>query len=839
MDNDFPIESSDEPPTLDFEKISEEEDLQEDHKAFIWWIVVFSCVYQTLHSLSSRAIEWLLLFLGSLLSVLGRFSNEISKIAVAFPSTSYKREKYLKHKLLISSVLHYVVCPSCLSIYKHENCLEHFATRINIKLCNECLNSRKHLRVPLLKQVITRKGNKKFYPFLAYPYASLIESLKFLFKRRGFYQQCEQWRNEMPQDLLCDVYDGKIWKSFLNYKGQSFLAEKNSIAFMLNIDWFQPYKHRVYSVGVIYLAIMNLPRAIRFKRENIILLGLIPGPSEPKLNINSYLTPLVSDLLELWNGISYQTYDSGSQQVRAALLCVGCDLPAGRKVCGFLSYSANLGCSRCYSNFGTGVFGVQNYSGFDRNKWEARTEQKHRNNIKKILACTTKTERERKESEFGCRYSSLLQLPYFDPVHMLIIDPMHNLYLGTAKHIFSVVWQKNELINRDDVDTINSRVMSLVVPAEVKFGSLPACLQYPKSLTAEQWMLWVNYYSVFCLHGILPPADLECWRHFVLASRILCQRKLTSDNIKVADALLMRFCSRFEGLYEPEAVTPNIHLHAHLTDCISDFGPMASFWLFSFERFNGILGDEPTNNRSIELQLMSRFVKDNAHLQLLCSAPPNGPSDITSSFSHSVLEHAFAFSSTQHLDGLSHDTSPQTGSETFIPAKKYCIMTFTKTELQIISNAILQSNPGWKELASLSFPRSYKKMSQVTINGQQISAGQYVLSKSVFPFVSSNSFSGLFGSPFRPAKVLYFLTYSIQLSEDESGKILPFVVVDWPMPHPLRQKIGKPCEVWCYSLFESCDKNMYVPIDYIVSPLLTARHIMEEENVLVTVPLVS
>ena len=31
------------------------------------------------------------------------------------------------------------------------------------------------------------------------------------------------------------------------------------------------------------------------------------------------------------------------------------------------------------------------------------------------------------------RYSCLLQLPYFDPVRMTILDPMHNFYLGTAK----------------------------------------------------------------------------------------------------------------------------------------------------------------------------------------------------------------------------------------------------------------------------------------------------------------------------------------------------------------------------------------------------------------------
>ncbi len=33
------------------------------------------------------------------------------------------------------------------------------------------------------------------------------------------------------------------------------------------------------------------------------------------------------------------------------------------------------------------------------------------------------------------------------------------------------------------------------------------------------------------------------------------------------------------------------------------------FWLFSFERYNGILGEYYTNNKSIELQLMRKFTK--------------------------------------------------------------------------------------------------------------------------------------------------------------------------------------------------------------------------------------
>ncbi len=40
--------------------------------------------------------------------------------------------------------------------------------------------------------------------------------------------------------------------------------------------------------------------------------------------------------------------------IRCALLCVACDLPAGRKLCGLLSYNAHQGCSRCTKSFSSG-----------------------------------------------------------------------------------------------------------------------------------------------------------------------------------------------------------------------------------------------------------------------------------------------------------------------------------------------------------------------------------------------------------------------------------------------------------------------------------------------------
>lgn len=88
---------------------------------------------------------------------------------------------------------------------------------------------------------------------------------------------------------------------------------------------------------------MNLPRSMRFKRENIILLRILPGPSEPKHDVNPYIEPLIDELCEMWTGVTMQVHTvSSSELVRCALLCVACNLPAQRKLCGFLGYSAKL-----------------------------------------------------------------------------------------------------------------------------------------------------------------------------------------------------------------------------------------------------------------------------------------------------------------------------------------------------------------------------------------------------------------------------------------------------------------------------------------------------------------
>ena len=69
-------------------------------------------------------------------------------------------------------------------------------------------------------------------------------------------------------------------------------------------------------------------------------------------------------------------------------------------------------------------------------------------------------------------------------------------------------------------------------------------------------------------------------------------------------------------MYDKTEITPNMHMHAHLCECILDYGPLHGFWLFSFERYNGVLGRITTNNRSVKHQFMQRFLEDNDFLSV-------------------------------------------------------------------------------------------------------------------------------------------------------------------------------------------------------------------------------
>ncbi|KAG1437157.1 hypothetical protein G6F56_013241 [Rhizopus delemar] len=163
--------------------------------------------------------------------------------------------------------------------------------------------------------------------------------------RPSFVASLSKWTNrqEVPGRFM-DIYDGAVWKTFKTNPNHEIPFVQQSVfnlMLTLNVDWFQPHKGTQHSTGAIYLTIQNLPRDERNLRKNVMLVGLIPGPSETKVTeINHFLAPLVEELLELKDGVPMHTYANGIVTVKAALTLVGCDLPAAKKVSGFTALNS-------------------------------------------------------------------------------------------------------------------------------------------------------------------------------------------------------------------------------------------------------------------------------------------------------------------------------------------------------------------------------------------------------------------------------------------------------------------------------------------------------------------
>ena len=579
--------------------------------------------WQFFYRISDAAVDALFPFLCKLFRSIGTATSSILQDI----NLSYKSAVDLIG--ITKEYTEYVVCPKCHFLYLYKECVESRANGQRNSKCCEFVafpNHRyRHYRSMcgemLLKQSKIMGGNVKLIPRKTYPYYSLKNSLASLISRPGFVELCEHWRERaqnIPSDILADVYEGNVWKQFCEEHNR-FLQYPGNFLLLMNMDFFQPFTHTTYSVGIIYCVILNLPREVRYKVENLIVISIIPGPHEPKLNINTYLKPFVEELQDLYKGVTLPCSSGILSQwhVRACVVCFAADIPASRKVCGFLGHGARLGCNKCYKPFFSDDATFEekpNYGGFDRETWEPRTASRHRESCSIIKGATNKSQLQQLESTHGVRYSVLLELTYFDPIKFVVIDPMHNLMLGSSKRVLQV-WISEGILNDSKLKVIEEIVERIKCPYDT--GRLPTKIGSGFSgFTADQWRIWTTVYSAVALKGIIPEEDLRCWLLFVRACTLLFSRIISKTEVISADQYLVAFCKKFEDLYGQEHCTPNMHLHLHLLDSLLDYGPAHGFWCFPFERFNGVLGAYHTNNKAIESQIMKKLLREQAIARL-------------------------------------------------------------------------------------------------------------------------------------------------------------------------------------------------------------------------------
>ncbi|CAG8541797.1 14533_t:CDS:2 [Cetraspora pellucida] len=276
--------------------------------------------------------------------------------------------------ILYQNFTKFFVCPNCHKLFWTQEYITEF--------CQSNCTCGAELKKP----VRTPKGKTLYKPIKIYSYHSIILHLKKILLLPEIEEALESCykRSLQPNDLLSDVYDGRVWHTFKDNDETAFfvgnLAE-GRLGFFLNIDWFNPYKHSPISVGAIYLTILNFPRHMRYQTKNVFLVDLIPGPHEPSVTeIHKYIEPIAYELDKLWSRVTIKTtkYPNG-RLFHGALILIACDTPAARKISGFAGHSSKHGCYRCTKKFPTfpsnhSKSGKVNFSGFNQ-------EFPHLNNV--------------------------------------------------------------------------------------------------------------------------------------------------------------------------------------------------------------------------------------------------------------------------------------------------------------------------------------------------------------------------------------------------------------------------------------------------------------------------
>ncbi|KAF8835076.1 hypothetical protein BDN67DRAFT_992532 [Paxillus ammoniavirescens] len=128
--------------------------------------------------------------------------------------------------------------------------------------------------------------------------------------------------------------------------------------------------------------------------------------------------------------------------VRVILVAVVCDKPAAHKIGGFSSHSHTNLCTCCWITQAD----KDKARAFMKDAFAPRTNEQQREYGECYKNLPNITTRKNFVKQYATRYTQLSRLPYFNLVEQIVIDPMHNLFLGLVKTHFYNIWVQSKIL---------------------------------------------------------------------------------------------------------------------------------------------------------------------------------------------------------------------------------------------------------------------------------------------------------------------------------------------------------------------------------------------------------
>ena len=262
-----------------------------------------------------------------------------------------------------------------------------------------------------------------------------------------------------------------------------------------------------------------------------------------------------------------------------------------------------------------------------------------------------------------------------------------------------------------------------------------------------------------------------------------------------------------------------------------------------------MMGNIPTNKRNVESQMMKRFCRDNQLLNI------DHPDEYHNEFSENFFRLNVSSSQRGTLSGIN--------SEDYIPFMKMSSRNFEYSNVKWYDCSFVRSTRKWQQYTFSNYDHScltdcYKvlydnlekyyvsenawKTSELHVADivygskcSRSSRSSYILAH----WCGSNgkvlSYDNMTFTP-RPGQILWFYKHILFVDNQPYEHYFAFVEWYMPMPEAIKNKYGKPIQVWRNKIFEPTGSASFIPVQRIKSKFVYIEQSIESHDVIVVLP---
>ena len=478
-----------------------------------------------------------------------------AQLPLAFPDSNISTWKEIQAHAARLSGFNAESYPCCIN-----SCCAYTGPHVDKTTCPYCSEPRNDS---------SGKPRKVFIYLPVIPRLKAFLANKTMAKEMSYRSQAQD--KHTPGTIL-DVTDSTNYRSLLSKQvtvdtkqlPHKFFEDSRNVALGLSTDGFAPFKRHTKMAWPLLLVNYNLRPEIRNHLENLIGVGVIPGPKKP-VDFDSFLWPLVQELLRLEVGVhAYNSLTDVFFALRAYLILVFGDIPAISMVMRMKGHNGSCPCRMCEIR-GVRIPDSRNpihYVPLDRarhpdlasqpdaipsynpERLPLRTHSKFIDQANEVQFAATEADSERFAKQYGIKGLSILTaLSSLSFPSSFPYDFMHLIWENVAKNLMSL-WTGNykDLDTGSESYEFPSTIWDAIGAATAASGDLLPYIFGPRppnvtsdkmSWTADTRCFWIQYIAPVVLRGCF--LQDKYYDHFVDFVRLvnICLRfELTTADVE-------------------------------------------------------------------------------------------------------------------------------------------------------------------------------------------------------------------------------------------------------------------------------------------------------------------